>query len=95
MGADSNLLFNAYEEGLERVKVKENGLFRSVSDDFLVAKRRGRLLLFDGDEEDHEEMPDGSCDVHFTNLHSRLSLSLSTRSSGGNEINRWAPLQKF
>ena len=52
-----------------------------VNDDCLTAKRTGRLLLWDRDEEEKEEMTDGSCDTHFFNLHSGLTLSLATRSS--------------
>ena len=60
LGEDSNLLFNTCEEGLERVKVKENDTFRSVNDDCSTVKRKGRILLCDGDgdEEEQEEIPD-------------------------------------
>ena len=70
-------------------------MFRSVNYNFSVTKRTGRLLLCDSNEEELEEIPDGSCDVHFSELHSglALSLSLATCSVGGNAINRWAPFQ--
>ena len=40
-------------------------------------------------------MPDGSCDMHFANLHIGLALSVATRSSGGHVINRWGPFQNL
>ena len=58
------------------MKVKENDVFRSVNDNCSTMKRTGRLLLCDCDEEEQEKMPDGSCGMHFANLHSRLALSL-------------------
>ena len=67
--------------------MKDNGMFRSVNDNCSTAKRTGRLLLCDGDDEEQEEMHDGSCDMHFSNLHSGLALSVMTRSSGGHAIN--------
>ena len=37
-------------------------------------------------------MSDGSCDMHFSNLYSGLSLSLAI-SAGGHAINRWVAFQ--
>ena len=75
--------------------MKENDAFRSANDDCSTAKRMDRLLLCDSDEEEQEETPDRSCDMHFANLHSRLTLSLVMLSSRGNVINRWAQFQNL
>ena len=69
-------------------------MFGSENDNFSTAKRTGRLLLCDGDEEEQEEIPDGPCSMRFE-LHSGLYLSLVTRSSGGNVINCWAAFQNI
>ena len=81
LGSASNLLLNTRKEGMDRVKVKDNGMFRSLNDNCSTATRTGRLLLCDGDEEEQDEIPDGSCDVNFANLHGGIDLSVVTRSS--------------
>ena len=50
------------------MKVKKKEMFRLVNDDFSTVKMTGRILLCDSDEEEEEEMLDGSCDVHFAEL---------------------------
>ena len=50
--------------------MKDNDTFRSVNDNCSTEKRTGTLVLCDGDEEEQEEVPDGSCDMHFANLYS-------------------------
>ena len=93
LGADAQKLFRTCKEALDRVGVEEEDIFRPVNDNCATAKKTGRLLLCDGDEEEQQEQPDGSCDMHFGNLYTGLALSLVTRTSGGRVVNRWAPFQ--
>ena len=60
--------------------MKDSDMFRSANDDCSKAKRTERFLLCDGDEEEQEKIPDGSCDIHFqtciVDLHSLLKHAL-------------------
>ena len=64
-----------------------------MNDNFSTEKRTVQLLLCDGDKNEQEEIPDGSCDMNFANLYTGLDLSLMTHSAGGNVINRLAAFQ--
>ena len=75
--------------------MKDNDTLRSANDNYLTAKMLGLFVLCDGDDEEQEEMPDGSCDMHFANMCSGLALSVAIRSSGGDAINRWVPFQNL
>ena len=63
LGADSQKLFQTCKGALDRVNVEEEDIFRPVNDNCATAKKTGRLLLCDGDEEEQEEQPNGSCDM--------------------------------
>ena len=45
LGADSNILLSTCKEGLERVKVTENGILRLENDDCSTAKRIGDFFF--------------------------------------------------